>query len=270
SLLLAAPVYYFSLASINKSLFLGGLSKDAAVRRWLTYLIIFICGSVVVGWLIAIIYSFLDGDLTLKFSLKTLTVLIISSIVGYYYYRDIKKENFEGVIDPVVKKYFYSTLVLVIVIVISGLIFVESPFETRLRKLDTLITQKIINIDSALNNYYNDNSKVPAILQDLIGETVYLQEPDIKDPLTEKVFEYTFLDNKKYKICADFNLSNKNDKNEDAQEFYDKTWVHDTGHFCFTKKIQDRKDIPAIDALNKIPMEAVPANGPIEPMPVKK
>ncbi len=256
SLLIAAPVYYYSAANINKSLFSGKLEKDAAVRRWLTYLIIFVCGVVVVGWLIAIVYSILDGDLTLKFSLKTLTVLIIAAIVGSYYYRDIKKEKIQDIKDPIIRKYFYSTLCIVVIVFLSGILFVESPHETRLRKIDQLTISKLDNIDRAINDYFEDNEQLPDYLEELHKEVVYLHSDGIEGVINGEVFEYRVLEEQKYRICADFNLATEEINKDMPKEYYEERWKHKAGKECFIKKINKnikidilRKEMPVRDPI---------------------
>ena len=239
SLIIAAPVYYYSTIVINRSLFTGDLNKESAVRKWLTYLIIFSCGVVVVGWLIAIVYSVLDGDLTLKFSLKTLTVIAIAAVVGSYYYRDIKKEKVEKVEDMVIKRYFYGTLVLVIGSLIVGVFFVESPKETRLRKLDNITLDRLNIVDNALNNYYIDNKRLPINLSELSGDVKYVRGNEVKEVVSGEIFEYRVIEKDKYKICANFGLSNKNDDLKSGMGYYGEIWEHEAGNECFLKKVNN-------------------------------
>ena len=81
ALLISAPIFYFSIKQIYKNLFSGALDKNSAIRKWLTYFILFISSVVMIGWLIAIVNSFLDGELTSKFILKALTAIFIAEVV---------------------------------------------------------------------------------------------------------------------------------------------------------------------------------------------
>ncbi|MBL7058168.1 hypothetical protein ISS03_02405 [Patescibacteria group bacterium] len=236
SLIISAPVYYASVISIHKSLFSGKLDKDAAVRRWLTYFIIFVCGVVVIGWLIAIVYSILDGDLTWKFSLKTLTVIVIAATVGSYYFRDIKKEKVEKVKDNVAKIYLYATLVALLVVFVSGILFVESPRQTRLRKLDNLTIEKFERIGNSLNEYYNNNNRLPVKLEDLAVGVIYLGDLDIRSVDAGKIFEYRAFEGEEYKICAKFNLSNREELGSN-RDFISDVWPHGAEYTCFIKNI---------------------------------
>ena len=240
SLIIAAPVYYLSVREINKNLFLGKLDIASGVRRWLTYLILFIASVVSIGWLIVTIYSFLDGELTLKFSLKTLSVLIISATTAIYYFYDIQREKAKDIKDKFIKNYFWGTILLVIVVFMLGLFFVESPQETRQRKTDNLILEKFMKISFALDNFYVDNGKLPENLEELKGDVTYLRDEDIRHNKTNKVIEYKVLDENKYALCAEFYLDNIR-ADDKRYSYLREEWPHKAGHQCLFKKVTKTK-----------------------------
>src|SRR3989344_5224500 len=59
------------------------------VRVWLLYLTLFIAGAVMIGDLVAVIYNFLNGDLTLRFLLKVGALLLIAGTVFKYYFLEL-------------------------------------------------------------------------------------------------------------------------------------------------------------------------------------
>ena len=62
------------------------LSKDpTTIRRWLTYLTLFIAACILVGDLIALLDSVLSGELTIRFVLKVLVVGGIAAGIFSYY-----------------------------------------------------------------------------------------------------------------------------------------------------------------------------------------
>ena len=71
-------------------------SKRASkVRKWMTYMTLFIAASVTIGALITLVYNFLAGELTLRFLLKILTVSIISIALFGYYLWDLRQDELE-------------------------------------------------------------------------------------------------------------------------------------------------------------------------------
>jgi hypothetical protein len=241
AIIISAPIYYLTVTQINKNLFKGLLDKDSGVRKWLTYFILFVSSVVMLGWLIATIYNFLDGELTVKFVLKALTAIAISTAIFTYYLYDIKRDNVVGVKDKVARAYFYGSLFVVIVVLVSAFIFVESPRETRNIKHDQGVINKFNQIDGAINTYYRDNKKLPESLDELMtADTYYLIERDIEDPATKKRFEYKRVDETTYELCAVFMTASKDyEENGDYRYYYDKRWRHEAGYQCLRQKVRE-------------------------------
>ncbi|MEI8361357.1 MAG: DUF5671 domain-containing protein [bacterium] len=248
SIIIAGPIYYLIVWQINKNLFNGLLGRDTAVRRWLSYLILLISSLVVLGWLIGIIFGFLDGELTLKFILKAVTSVGISGIIFSYYLYDVKREKVQEIKDRAVMIYMYVSLFLVIGSLIASLIYVESPKETRQRRHDQTVTQNFDAIDNALNMYYSENKKLPSDLSVLVIEKKSLTELALKDPVSGVKFDYRVVSPKTYELCANFELRNK-DQNQ--QYYYDVTrWPHEAGRQCLQQQIiyAPIETVPAVNA----------------------
>jgi len=245
AVIIAAPVYYFLMRLINKNLFSGMLSANDPVRRWLTYFIQFVASVVVIGWLIGLINSFLNGELTIKFILKALTAIGISAVVFTYYLHDIRRAEVAGTKDKVGMIYFYATAAIVVVSLIAAFVFVESPAETRDRKYDSIILQRFSQIDSAMNDYYNSKKKLPENLEVLAAYANYLAPADLTYPDRQDRFGFNVLGEEKYQLCADFKTSNRN-VNDTLYDYLDKEWIHDNNNQCFIRTITssqlDRSD----------------------------
>lgn len=236
ALVISAPIYYLTMRQILKNLFSGALQKDAGVRKWLTYFILLVSSVVMLGWLVAIINNFLDGELTAKFILKALAAIGIAAAIFSFYFYEIKRIEVENKKDKMIQIYFYGSLAAIIIIFISSLFFVETPQEARNRKHDEDVISKFSQIDSAINTYYMEKKKVPANLDDLLSDVNFITEADTKDSYTKEKFGYNAIATSTYELCADFYSSDKN-KEEENEFFYDKRWLHDSGHQCLKQKI---------------------------------
>jgi len=237
ALIIASPIYYLTTWQINKNLFAGYLEKDSGVRKWLSYFILFVSSVVMLGFLIGVIYNFLDGELTVKFILKALTAIIIAGTVFSYYFYDIKRLNVINVKDKIIRIYFYASLAVAIVVLVSAFIFVESPYTTRKIKHDNSLIDKFSQIDNALNTYYSDKVKLPVSFDELFQEITYLRREDMKDPVTGREFEYKVVGDKTYELCSTFLLSTKDNKSYEGGYSFDKRWDHDAGYQCLRQKI---------------------------------
>jgi high-affinity Fe2+/Pb2+ permease len=58
---------------------------ESGVRKWLTYIALLLASATVIGDLVTFLSYFLRGDLTTRFVLKVLTVLVIAGGVFWYY-----------------------------------------------------------------------------------------------------------------------------------------------------------------------------------------
>lgn len=96
ALVVSFPVYYLLSARIAKSVSIDPTKRSSKIRRWLTYLTLFITAQIVIGDLITLIVYFLDGDLSIRFLLKVLTVAMIAGGIFAQYYSTMHQDEKEG------------------------------------------------------------------------------------------------------------------------------------------------------------------------------
>ncbi|MFH1412774.1 MAG: DUF5671 domain-containing protein [bacterium] len=240
AIIIATPIYYVTMRQINKNLHSGILNKDSGVRKWLTHLILFVVSVVVIGWLIATINMFLNGEITLKFILKLITVIGISAVIFTYYLYDIKRESVNKK-DKITSIYFYLSLILVIASFVTALFFVESPAQARERKHDDMILSDFDRIDSAINEYYRINKELPSALDILVDENkYYLETENLSNQITEEVYNYEIIKDNDYHLCATFKASTKEkSKDLDMRYQYNGHWAHEAGYQCLEQTIVD-------------------------------
>ncbi len=257
AIIIAAPIYYFTLWQINKNLRDGVLAKESAVRRWLTYFILFVASVTIIGWLIRTIYNFLDGELTTKFILKSATAIFIAAVVFSYYLYDIRRVV-AGASDKLIRAYSFGSAMLVIVALVAAFFFTPSPTETRNQKRDQDVLNKFNQIDSAVANFYQEKKKLPPDLKALLGGKYYLTEKELKDAVTGAAFEYRPAKEGNYELCADFLTSNlKDDTNND--DYNQGRWPHQAGRQCLKQTVYFSQQ----DAGLKTPLPV-----PLAPRPV--
>ena len=96
SLVIAFPIYLFVARLLSRGLARNPVKRLSAVRRWLTYLTLFLAVTVLVCDLIALVHSLLGGDLTLRFVLKVLVVGAIAGGIFGFYLADLRREEREA------------------------------------------------------------------------------------------------------------------------------------------------------------------------------
>jgi hypothetical protein len=228
AVIVATPVYYWMTSLIQKSLKKGELDKESQLRKWMTYIIILVSAIVIIVSLIGVINNYLSGDLTSKIALKVLTTIIISGVVLSYYLYNIKRENFEK--ETVVKTYFWSSLVLVLVILVSGFLVADSPAQVRKIKHDRNIINDLNSIKYQIENYTRNYGKLPEDLKDLnmLKIDYFERDGEVTD------FEYKVLEDNEYEICAEFETNS-----EEMDDLYgnQREWPHKIGKECFQRTV---------------------------------
>jgi len=90
SVIVAFPVYLGVMRFILRDLGAHPEKHESGVRKWLTYIALFLASGIVIGDLTTFLAFFLRGDLTVRFVLKVLTVLVIAGGVFWYYLASLK------------------------------------------------------------------------------------------------------------------------------------------------------------------------------------
>ena len=167
----------------------------------------------------------MQGDITLGFVLKALTILAISSMVFSYYLGTLKGKLLSKNLK------YYAFLLSFSLLILIGFAFclIGSPNHIRLVKLDE---QRIVNLQSIqfqLVNYWKKKSHLPEHLDELNNSILGYNVP--VDPSTLQSYEYQITNpaTLAFTLCAVFNTN--------YTSFNNPEWNHGTGHVCFQRKI---------------------------------
>jgi hypothetical protein len=96
SVIIAFPVFLYVARHLGRELANNPVKRLSAVRRWLTYLTLFVAAVALIGDMTTLVYNVLGGEITLRFLLKVLVAaLIAGAIFGYYLY-DLRHEEKEA------------------------------------------------------------------------------------------------------------------------------------------------------------------------------
>ncbi|MSO29661.1 MAG: hypothetical protein EXQ48_01790 [Acidobacteria bacterium] len=93
SLIVAFPVFLYMSRLVGRDMAADPNKRHSKVRRWLTYMTLFLAAGALIGDVISLIYSLLGGEITIRFVLKVLVVAFIAGTVFWYYLSDIRREE---------------------------------------------------------------------------------------------------------------------------------------------------------------------------------
>jgi hypothetical protein len=242
SLIIIFPIYLLLSWLLLKDL--KGIPEKAGiwVRRWLLLLTLFIAGAAIAADLVVLINSFLGGlDVTLRFVLKVISVLIVSALVFCYYIWDLRREPFVPTKAPKVSAAVAA--VIVTASIVYAFTVIGSPLKARQARFDEQRSSDLGSIQGQIVNYWQRKGELPAALADLEDPISGFHAPN--DPESGNVYEYIKKSEKTFELCATFNLPRQTESKTkaipsvspvyygDYSNFYD----HFAGRVCFEKEI---------------------------------
>lgn len=95
SVIIFFPVYIGSVVYLNKMYTQHAEKRNLRIRKWLIYFTLFVASVIILFSLSSLVKHLLDGELTMSFFLKLLSVVFISAAVLGFYGNEIKKDKSE-------------------------------------------------------------------------------------------------------------------------------------------------------------------------------
>ena len=237
-LFVAVPAYLFTSWLLAKDLTATPEKRDLKLRKWLIYFTLFISAITIIVDLMIFVYNFLDGELTMRFFLKVLVVLLVAIAVFGFYMWDLKrkagKTNLPKILAVVVS-------VVVLFSIIIGFFIVGTPVDQRNRKEDERRVSDLQTLQSQIVDYWTKKKVLPSQLDNLQDNISGFMVPN--DPSAKNSYEYVIKDTLSFELCAVFSASNLNDKTMLGTDYYApydvyrQNWNHDVGRVCFSRTI---------------------------------
>lgn len=239
SLIVVFPVYFFVTRFLARSR-QDPEYREVRLRRWLIYLTLFFASIVIITDLVTLLHRLLGGELTVRFILKVVAVLLIAAAVFYYYLWELKARV------PAIRAFVIGTVVVVFAAVILGFFLIGSPTQRRAVRFDERRVADLQSLQYEIVNYWQQKEKFPATLDDL-------QDPIrgfivSRDPETDELYEYRSASSLAFELCATFTTEVQNTSPQGmsprpalpypyAEKPYSENWQHGVGKTCFTRTI---------------------------------
>ena len=210
------------------------------LTKWLIYLSLLIAGAVILGDLVAVVNSFLNGDLVIRFILKALSVFVVIGAAFVYYLFDARgywQKNEKQSIQ-----YGVGATVIVIAVLVMGFLHTEPPAQVREMKIDDLQIQDLSDIQWRIEDHYRVNSALP--------DTIAMVYQGLTPPTASEgraAYEYHILGIDKFELCASFANSSSGQTDSVVSTRPALTgegsiknpynWDHGAGHWCFERVV---------------------------------
>ncbi len=226
-LIIAYPVFLFMSYRIRRDLTRSSDKHLSLIRRWLTYMTLFVAACFVIGDLVTLVYNALGGELTIRFSLKILIVGAIAGTIFGFYLWDLRGEDHEAGGHFAGVKWLALCVSAVVIAALAGAFFaLGSPGHQRSLRLDERRMNDLGQLSARIERHAKSQGALPPELSVLESGDVF---PIPADPDTDAPYEYKLVDANHYQLCAVFALPSADDN---RQQYGDRR--HAAGKQCFT------------------------------------
>jgi hypothetical protein len=256
TLIIAFPVFVAVSYVWKKSTNAGLGRTDEIIRKWMVYLVLFLSTVVVAVDLVTLVRYFVSGEVTTRFMLKVLVVLVVAGMVGIYYLLEIRAKDLHtraGLVFGI----FASVLVLGSVV--WSFMVMGSPATQRAYRLDERRVSDLQSIQWQVINYWQQKQKLPKDLSDLANPISGYSLPVDPEFDAGVAYEYNTTGKMAFELCATFSkpmpkgwqensgtvmpmpmAANEAAVSTMARPAYggvNESWDHDAGRTCFTRTI---------------------------------
>lgn len=236
-IIVSFPIFVWMSRIIQREIARSPERAWSPVRRWLTYLTLFVTAGVLVGDGITLLFYLLQGEITIRFILKVLAVLGVAGMVFSYYFLALKLSAHDERATKLNRAYAAPAWVIAIAAVVWGMVVAGTPMEQRLVRLDERRVNDLRSIENEVYNIVYEGSDrynggvrptrlpnpLPANLDDVLANGVN-SHPTITDPDTGLPYEYE-KDGSSFTLCATFYTVRDQDQ--------DIFWNHPVGRHCY-------------------------------------
>ena len=241
SLVIVFPAYLILTRNVNRILRSAESGAYLSLTRWLLYLSLFVGGAILVGDAVAVVYNFLNGELSLRFFLKALTLATVVASAFAYYLADAKGYWQEHEQQSI--KCGVVALVVVVMALVLGFYYMESPREIRERRIDTNQINDLQTIQHHIQYYVVSNEQLPDTL-----EAAFVVGTPPEAPASRADYRYEITDTG-FTLCAEFGSASQREDypyptrammltgmTEPYIEQFD-NWQHEAGDWCFERTV---------------------------------
>ncbi len=224
------PTYLILTRSVNKLRRKETNGKYLSLTKWLIYLSLLVGGLVLLIDLVTVIMTFLEGEISERFVLKALAMLVVIGFAFFYYIKDAKgywlKNEKQSVLFGAV------TSAIVVAAVIAGGFNIDAPTEVREQKIDTLVVGDLQDMQWRIEDYYRQNDALPTDLDELYGDFDIPEAPEDRDE-----YVFTVTGENTYELCGEFHEDSRD--SDFTRPVFEKNynWSYKAGNWCFEREI---------------------------------
>ncbi len=269
SLVVVYPIYVGLSWFVAKDIVKNPYKRDLKIRKIMIYVALFVTLCTLVGTLVSIIYTYLGGELSVRFGLKAVAVFAVALTVFGYYLFSLRRDYAQKTYIPHI--FTIGVTLAVVVSLVWSISIVGTPGEMRMKRIDNTRLSDISRLQQEVFNHFQGADKLPANLAELNDAFQGYSVP--VDPVTKENYVYRVVEqpvmrmnyttNKKematnavFELCATFDTKRAVDSRgmqivgkggatdvmysvANYYNEYDQSpfWNHEAGETCFKRII---------------------------------
>lgn len=250
ALVIGYPLYFFALRLWFRKFREDEGRMESKLSKWLTYLVLLVTAVTIVGDLIAVVFTLLQGEITVRFFLKALVILVIAGAIFGFYYLERKKIQYHADIPRTLFIAFGRGIsALVALGIVLGFFVSGSPTTQRNRTFDETRANHLSMLSGCIEQYASSLGALPASLTDLRQSAQYSYCASyMQDPETGMAYEYRIVTPSRiegagrvgeFELCATFSLDQTGTTTFQGDYGQSTVWSdHGAGRSCDTTTAQ--------------------------------
>lgn len=235
TLIVLFPIFLVIMRVIRNDIAAYPSKIELWVRRWALYLTLFIAGATIAVDLITLINTFLGGEISTRFGLKVLVVLLVAGAGFLHFLADLR--GYWNRFPSYAFSVGIGAGIVVLATVASGFLIMGSPTTVRMYRLDDQKVMDLQNIQWQVTNYWQQTQKLPETASALEDDITGFRMP--VDAQTGTAYVYKKTGGLSFQLCATFNKESKNQNMAAPVKVggVSDVWDHAAGAVCFDRTI---------------------------------
>jgi hypothetical protein len=231
--LVAFPVFLLVMRTVWRGLAAQSAQADSAIRRWLTYLALWVAAGISIGDMVAFVEYLLRGQVTARFAAKVIVVLALAGGVFWFYLRSVQSGQ-EGRAERLRRSgrigAAAATGLVALTLVFSFARF-GSPATQRLAAADDRRSENLGAMARVIHNRWTATRGENApTLPKSIRELPESATLALSDPISGEPYRYSSLGGARYQLCARFQSDTTLQPIQGRRSIF---FIHPSGEHCF-------------------------------------
>lgn len=233
----AFPIYLWTSSLAARWLAAEPEKRSSGVRRWLTYLTLFVAAQVLIGNFVGVLSSLLAGEQTLRSLLKAAVVFAIAGIVFGHYLSGLRRDEAESDAAGPRRRSVLGLIGAagVLLTLVAAFLSMGTPQRARTRGLDARRVSDLVQVQGAIERRFDRTGRLPDSIAELEESNSDGVQHLPTDPLTREPYRYDKVDSLRYRLGAVFETADTLDAwgNPLARR-----WRHTAGVEMFDRSVE--------------------------------